>query len=161
MVRVGAVHYTTEAEVQKLISWPPGYREEGRVTSGPGSWSWDAAEYARSSAAQQAWAMELIEKLALGGGESVLDIGCGDGKVTAEIARRVPAGRVLGIDCSEDMVRLAREVFPPYRSPESPLPARRCASLPFRRSLRRCLLQRDPPLGEGSRPGASRGRAEL
>ena len=78
---------------------------------------WDAAEYARSSAAQQEWARELIEKLGLSGHESVLDLGCGDGKVTAEIARRVPDGRVVGVDSSEDMVRLSRAAFPPSAHP--------------------------------------------
>jgi len=73
---------------------------------------WDAAEYARNSAAQQGWALELIEKLGLSGEESVLDLGCGDGKISAEIARRVPAGRVLGVDSSEDMIGLSRRSFP-------------------------------------------------
>jgi trans-aconitate methyltransferase len=75
--------------------------------------SWDAEEYARNSAAQLGWARELIEKLDLSGSESVLDIGCGDGKVTAEIARRLPRGRVVGIDSSQEMIRLARSAFPP------------------------------------------------
>jgi trans-aconitate 2-methyltransferase len=73
---------------------------------------WDAEAYARNSTAQQQWALELIAMLDLNGGESVLDIGSGDGKVTAEIARRVPRGRVVGLDSSEDMVRLARAAFP-------------------------------------------------
>jgi trans-aconitate 2-methyltransferase len=73
---------------------------------------WDAEEYARHSAAQQEWALELVEKLDLAGRESVLDLGCGDGKITAEIARRVPGGRVVGVDSSEEMLRLSREAFP-------------------------------------------------
>ena len=83
------------------------------MTGNPAAYRWDAAEYARSSAAQQGWALELIGKLALSGAETVLDIGCGDGKVTAEIAGKVPAGRVLGIDSSEDMIRMSRETYPP------------------------------------------------
>ena len=78
---------------------------------------WDAAEYARNSGAQQGWALELIAKLGLAGGESVLDLGCGDGKVTAEIARRVPRGRVTGLDSSPDMIRLAQSAFPPSANP--------------------------------------------
>ena len=73
---------------------------------------WDAAEYARNSAAQQGWALELIEKLDLSGRECVLDLGCGDGKVSAEIAQRVPAGHVLGLDSSVDMIALSRRSFP-------------------------------------------------
>ncbi|MGA2643041.1 MAG: methyltransferase domain-containing protein, partial [Spirochaetia bacterium] len=66
---------------------------------------------------QQEWAQELIEKLGLRESESVLDLGCGDGKVTVEIARRVPGGRVIGIDSSEEMIRLSRAAFPTKEHP--------------------------------------------
>lgn len=69
---------------------------------------WDAEDYSRNSLAQLTWARELIAKLQLRGGESVLDIGCGDGKVTAEIAALVGDGRVVGIDSSAEMVEFAR-----------------------------------------------------
>jgi trans-aconitate methyltransferase len=80
-------------------------------------YKWDPADYRRSSAAQQKWARELIEKLALKGNERVLDIGCGDGKMTAEIAAQLPHGSVLGIDSSEEMVAFARRSFPPENFP--------------------------------------------
>jgi trans-aconitate methyltransferase len=72
---------------------------------------WDADDYSRSSSAQQVWARELLAKLRLQGGESVLDIGCGDGKVTAEIAALVPDGRVVGVDSSAEMIRFATRSF--------------------------------------------------
>jgi len=72
---------------------------------------WDADDYGRSSSAQQVWARELLAKLRLQGSESVLDIGCGDGKVTAEIGALVPNGRVVGIDSSPEMVRFAARSF--------------------------------------------------
>lgn len=72
---------------------------------------WNPAEYARQSSHQQAWARELIAKLKLTGRESVLDIGCGDGKVTAELAAHVPAGKVVGIDSSPEMIAFAAEKF--------------------------------------------------
>ena len=78
---------------------------------------WDARDYHRHSSAQQRWAHELLETLALHGRERVLDVGSGDGKVTAEIARRVPRGRVVGVDLSEAMVAFAREHFPPAGHP--------------------------------------------
>jgi trans-aconitate methyltransferase len=74
--------------------------------------TWNARDYSQNSSAQQKWAHELIDKLHLRGDEHVLDIGCGDGKVTAELARRVPGGVVVGIDNSRDMVWFARETFP-------------------------------------------------
>jgi trans-aconitate methyltransferase len=79
--------------------------------------TWDAEDYARNSAAQQEWARELIGKLGLSGNERVLDIGCGDGKVTAELASRVPRGEVVGVDNSPAMVERARGSFPPERFP--------------------------------------------
>jgi trans-aconitate methyltransferase len=72
---------------------------------------WNAVDYAKSSSVQQLWARELIGKLALRGNDHVLDIGCGDGKITAEIASQVPKGSVLGIDSSETMIALAQSRF--------------------------------------------------
>jgi trans-aconitate 2-methyltransferase len=75
-------------------------------------YQWNAKEYAKHSSAQFGWALELIDKLHLDGHESVLDVGCGDGKVTAEIARQVPSGTVIGIDNSAEMISLAKATFP-------------------------------------------------
>ncbi|UKL14013.1 class I SAM-dependent methyltransferase [Dissulfurimicrobium hydrothermale] len=75
-------------------------------------YEWDAEDYAMHSVSQQLWARELIEKIQLEGHEYVLDIGCGDGKVTAEIAKYVPKGQVVGIDNSEKMITLASNKFP-------------------------------------------------
>lgn len=74
-------------------------------------YSWDAKDYAKHSSAQQNWARELITKLGLQGNENILDIGCGDGKVTVEIAAHVPRGSVLGVDNSSSMIELARSVY--------------------------------------------------
>ena len=51
-------------------------------------YQWDAADYERYSSSQQQWARDAIRTLKLAGDERVLDIGCGDGKVTAELAAR-------------------------------------------------------------------------
>ncbi len=80
---------------------------------------WDAEEYCSSSSNQKKWALELLSKLALTGSERVLDIGCGDGEITAAIARRVPRGFAVGIDSSSDMVDLAARRFPPDRWPNA------------------------------------------
>jgi trans-aconitate 2-methyltransferase len=78
---------------------------------------WNAEDYAKSSSAQLQWAQELVSKLALQGCESVLDIGCGDGKISAQLSIAVKNGNVLGIDLSEDMIRLAFEQFPSAKYP--------------------------------------------
>ena len=78
----------------------------------PKNYAWNAADYAKHSSSQYKWANELIPKLKLSGSEAVLDIGCGDGKVTVVLAKSLPSGYVVGIDSSEDMVTLARRNFP-------------------------------------------------
>lgn len=76
-------------------------------------YQWDSVDYHKSSGEQQGWGIELLNKLVLQGNERVLDLGCGDGKLTAEIVRRVPSGSVVGIDKSEDMIRFAQEHYQP------------------------------------------------
>lgn len=78
---------------------------------------WNAADYAANSVVQQAWARELIAKLNLRGDERVLDVGCGDGKVSAEIARAVSRGSVVGVDASPQMIKFARAAFPSGKIP--------------------------------------------
>jgi len=73
---------------------------------------WNAADYAANSVVQQTWARELIARLQLRGDERILDVGCGDGKVTAEIARAVPRGTAVGVDASAEMIAFAQETFP-------------------------------------------------
>ncbi|MCW4006089.1 MAG: methyltransferase domain-containing protein [Candidatus Bathyarchaeota archaeon] len=82
-----------------------------------GNYSWNAEEYAKQSSNQYEWAMELIPKLNLTGTEALLDIGCGDGKITAVLASYLPHGKVVGIDSSEDMIALARRTFPQSQYP--------------------------------------------
>ena len=56
---------------------------------------WNASEYDRLSALQATMAKEALSMLNLQGNERILDIGCGNGKTTAEIAARVPQVRSL------------------------------------------------------------------
>jgi trans-aconitate methyltransferase len=78
---------------------------------------WNAADYAANSVVQQTWARELIAKLNLRGDENILDVGCGDGKVTAEIARALPNGFVVGTDASPQMIAFAKKTFPAKNFP--------------------------------------------
>jgi trans-aconitate 2-methyltransferase len=72
---------------------------------------WDAAEYSRRSGLQEAMAQEVLALLDLEGSERVLDVGCGDGKITAQVATRVARGEVLGVDASQDMITFAASHF--------------------------------------------------
>ena len=83
---------------------------------------WDPEDYARHSGAQLAWARELIARLDLAPDEAecstfraVLDVGCGDGTITAEFARALPDGFVLGVDSSPAFVDYARQ----HRAPSA------------------------------------------
>jgi trans-aconitate 2-methyltransferase len=70
---------------------------------------WDASTYDRSSEPQQAWASEVLERLeGVAPDATVLDIGCGTGRVTEALLPLVPQGRVLAVDASAEMVELAR-----------------------------------------------------
>jgi trans-aconitate 2-methyltransferase len=73
---------------------------------------WNPADYSKNSSNQFAWAKELIPKLKLKGDESIFDIGCGDGKITAEISRVLPNGKIVGVDNSSDMIKLADQNYP-------------------------------------------------
>ncbi len=57
-----------------------------------GKYTWDAQEYAENSAPQQAWGSELMKKLQLTGQEHILDLGCGDGRNSAKLAKLTPDG---------------------------------------------------------------------
>jgi trans-aconitate 2-methyltransferase len=81
------------------------------------SYKWNAQDYAKNSQNQLQWAQELIPKLQLKGNEALLDIGCGDGKITAELARCLPKGKAVGVDSSKDMINLAEKNFPAKEYP--------------------------------------------
>jgi len=93
---------------------------------------WDAPGYARRSGLQEAMAGEVLALLDLRGSERVLDIGCGDGRITAEIASRVPRGSVVGIDSSHAMIAFATNHFGSELQPNVRFEVANAQSLPFR-----------------------------
>lgn len=72
---------------------------------------WAARDYHEQSQLQRTLADEHLARLTLRGDERVLDVGCGDGAVTVRVAERVPAGSVLGVDPSRDMVAYAERHY--------------------------------------------------
>jgi trans-aconitate 2-methyltransferase len=95
------------------------------------AYHWNAADYAQASTVQQQWARELIAKLHWQGTERVLDIGCGDGKVTAEIAAALPRGTVVGVDNSPAMIALAEASYPRATWANLSFQLAEAANLPF------------------------------
>jgi len=73
---------------------------------------WDAVAYERVADAQEEWAREVLDRLELAGDETVLDAGCGAGRVTKLLLERLPRGRVIGVDSSPSMIEKARETLP-------------------------------------------------
>ena len=71
---------------------------------------WNAAQYDAKHAFVYEKAKGLVDLLAPKAGERILDLGCGTGALTAEIARR--GAEILGVDRSEEMISQARKKFP-------------------------------------------------
>lgn len=77
---------------------------------------WDAGRYHRISEPQLAWGRQVLQKLAPLPGERILDLGCGSGRLTAELLERIGAGHVVGLDRSPAMLAEAvrwRRMHPP------------------------------------------------
>ncbi|MBA2649653.1 MAG: class I SAM-dependent methyltransferase [Legionella sp.] len=71
---------------------------------------WDAELYKKNSIKlQQTSAIELIDKLEFKPNCKILDVGCGDGKITVRIAEKFPGSVIIGTDLSEDMITLAKQ----------------------------------------------------
>jgi trans-aconitate 2-methyltransferase len=70
---------------------------------------WNGASYDRISGPMEALGRQVLERLELRGDETVLDAGCGSGRVTQALIERLPRGRVIAVDASSSMAQAARE----------------------------------------------------
>lgn len=73
------------------------------------TYEFDGEKYKIASTPQKEWGKSLISKISLHGNERILDLGCGDGYLTEQLALLVPNGKVLGIDASVGMINTAKE----------------------------------------------------
>ena len=78
---------------------------------------WNPDDYAKHSDAQLKWARGLRQALNLKGDEAILDVGCGDGKITADFSTAVPNGLVMGIDSASEMIAYAQKTYPQSQYP--------------------------------------------
>jgi trans-aconitate 2-methyltransferase len=70
---------------------------------------WDADTYDRISGPMARWGQNVLSRLTLVGDETVLDAGCGSGRVTERLAERLPDGHVIALDGSPAMIAAAKE----------------------------------------------------
>jgi trans-aconitate 2-methyltransferase len=77
---------------------------------------WDAATYDRVSTPQVEWAERVLAHLPLSGDETVLDAGCGSGRVTQMLLDRLPRGHVVAVDSTASMVEHAKAALDPKRA---------------------------------------------
>jgi trans-aconitate 2-methyltransferase len=95
---------------------------------------WNAERYHHLSGPQRGWGVRVLERLPLEGHERVLDVGCGTGRVTVELAARVPRGQVVALDHSLSMLTAASASFRELRL-TVPAVNGDGAALPFNRAF--------------------------
>src|SRR6266436_1828353 len=92
---------------------------------------WNSSEYHRLSQPQVSWGKKVLSRLHLRGDESLLDAGCGTGRLTAGLLQALPRGRVVGLDISQNMSRSAREYLFPQFGQRVQLVTADLSDLPF------------------------------
>lgn len=74
---------------------------------------WDGSSYDRISGTMEKLGLEVLDRLRLSGDETVIDAGCGSGRITEALLERLPRGRVIALDESASMVDAARRRLGP------------------------------------------------
>src|SRR5947209_7057439 len=74
---------------------------------------WNAESYHRLSQPQVEWGERVLARVPLRGDETVVDAGCGSGRLTASLLERLPAGHVVAVDHSQNMLDVARRNLAP------------------------------------------------
>jgi trans-aconitate 2-methyltransferase len=75
--------------------------------------AWDGNSYDRVSGTMEALGLAVLDRLELAGDETVIDAGCGSGRITEALLQRLPRGHVIALDESQSMVDAARERLGP------------------------------------------------
>ncbi|MDR3646837.1 MAG: class I SAM-dependent methyltransferase [Candidatus Babeliales bacterium] len=73
--------------------------------------SWSGKDYNENSSLQFDAAAVLLAKYKFNPTSNFLDIGCGNGKITAEIAKQIPNGKIIGVDSAPDMITFAQKNY--------------------------------------------------
>lgn len=75
---------------------------------------WDGATYDRVADPMTRWGAAVLDRLPLTGDETVLDAGCGSGRVTQLLLERLPRGHVVGYDAAPSMLAEAARRLAPF-----------------------------------------------
>lgn len=110
-----------------------GYTYEEIVTRrSPTSFrEWNSSDYHRLSGPQVSWGKKVVARLQLRGDETLLDAGCGTGRLTAELLHALPDGRVVALDVSRNMLHSARENLQPEFGERAQFVAADLPQIPF------------------------------
>lgn len=71
---------------------------------------WDGKQYKNNSSPQEQSAINIINSVSFRDNDCILDIGCGDGKVTQKLCSLAPKGQIIGIDPSSSMISEANKI---------------------------------------------------
>jgi trans-aconitate methyltransferase len=104
-------------------------REVDRVTR-----EWNATSYHKVSWPQTGWGQKVLARLELRGDEHAIDAGCGSGRLTGELAGRLPRGHVVALDRSWNMLQTARANLRPAYGPRVRFVQVSLPAMPFRAS---------------------------
>src|SRR3954454_12119103 len=118
----------------------------------PKAREWDADTYDAVSDPQYSWGIEVLERLRLSGEEVAVDAGCGSGRGSAELAQRLPPGRLIAGDRSGAMIAQALAAPPPNRGRRLRGDDRQGAGAPRRGDDLRRRRSLRPPAGRAGRP---------
>ncbi len=118
--------------------------DDGPLMARSATRDWDASSYHRVSVPHEEWARSILDRLPLRGDETVLDAGCGSGRVTAMLIERLPEGRVIAVDGSASMIEKVAEVLRPRDEALVCRPDRARAGAAGRRGLLQRRLPLDP-----------------
>ncbi|HEV3221217.1 MAG TPA: methyltransferase domain-containing protein [Candidatus Acidoferrales bacterium] len=83
------------------------------MSENPDSREWDAALYHQISTPQVSWGKKVLARISLRGDETVLDAGCGTGRLTRDLLEALPCGRAAAVDLSQNMLDAARAYLEP------------------------------------------------
>ena len=100
----------------------------------------EAQKYFHHSHLQWQWALDSIAAFPFSVNERILDIGCGDGKVTAVLAKGLPNAQIIGVDISPGMLSFASSHFPPESHPNLQFSFGDVQQLPFSQSFDLMLI---------------------